>query len=355
MNLSTCRKTLVAGWPILCAFCKSRVPASLLVGWKAGVPAGLLVGWKGWVIRATREPPSLLTAKNLQACPTDFVNFRQVLGVALAAAVLLPGTSAQASWFHRREKLVWQDSFSPKAGPQPNPAVWTYDVGGDGWGNKELEFYCAYGSKKPPCDPAQPNAFVGPDGFLHLVARKNPDGRYTSARLTTKNLKSFQYGRFEARIRVPADKGMWPAFWLLGADIDTVHWPACGEQDVMENIGSKEPDTIHGSVHGKGFTGAALGTAAKLPGGAPFAAGFHNFGMIWKPGSVAYYIDEPKKPYVVYTRKDLPAGAVWPFDNRRFYLLLNLAVGGGWPGNPNASNIFPSEMLVDYVKVWELK
>jgi hypothetical protein len=283
--------------------------------------------------------------------PRKFVVNPSLLSLVLAT-VLLPGVTAQASWFHRNPKPIWQENFSPRSGPQPNPAVWTYDQGGDGWGNKELETYCAYGSKKPPCDPAQPNAFVGPDGFLHIVARKTPDGRYTSARLTTKNLKAFQYGRFEARIRIPAGQGMWPAFWLLGEDIDTVNWPACGEQDVMENIG-KEPATIHGSIHGKGFTGLALGTAARLPGGAPFAAAFHTYGMIWKPGSVAYYIDDPAKPYAVYTPKDLPAGAVWPFDNRRFYLLLNLAIGGDWPGNPTASTVFPSEMLVDSITIWE--
>ena len=275
------------------------------------------------------------------------------LGLPLAAAVLLSAASTQAALFHRQPKPTWQENFSPKAGPRPSPAVWNFEEGADHGQNKEVETYCAYDSNKPPCDPAKPNAFIGPDGFLHIVARKTPDGRYTSARLNTKNRKTFQYGRFEARIRIPAGQGMWPAFWLLGQDIDTVNWPLCGEQDVMENIG-KEPDLIHGSIHGKGFTGIPLGTTAKLPNGAPFAAAFHNFGMIWKPGSIAYYIYDPSKPYVVYTRKDLPAGAIWPFDNRRFYLLLNLAVGGGWPGNPDSSTVFPSEMLVDSVKIWEL-
>ena len=280
---------------------------------------------------------------------------RNILGLALAAAVLLPApATAHVSWFHRQPKPAWQENFNPTTGPKPNPAVWNFEQGADHGQNRELEVYCAYASNKPPCDSAQPNAFIGPDSFLHIVARKTPEGRYTSARLNTKDLKTFQYGRFEARIRIPAGQGMWPAFWLLGEDIDTVHWPACGEQDVMENLG-REPGIIHGSIHGKGFTGMALGTAAKLPDGALFAAAFHNYGMIWKPGSIAYYIDNPKKPYVVYTPKDLPAGAVWPFDNRRFYLLLNLAVGGGWPGSPDASTVFPAEMLVESVKVWESK
>ncbi|NYF88730.1 glycoside hydrolase family 16 protein [Tunturiibacter empetritectus] len=295
---------------------------------------------------------------------------RKALCLSLLAATLLPAASAHASWSPRegspregihhegpcnkekKEKLLWQETFHSIANPQPDPAIWTYDTGGDGWGNGELEFYCAYGSGKPPCDSAQPNAFVA-DVLLHLVARKMPDGRYTSARLLSKHLKSFQYGRIEARIRIPAGQGIWPAFWLLGEDIDTVNWPASGELDVMENIG-KEPDTIHGSIHGKSFTGTLLGTPAKLPDGAPFAAGFHTYGMIWKPGSIAYYIDDPAKPYVTYTPKDLPPGAVWPFDNRRFFLIVNLAVGGDWPGNPDPTTAFPSEMLVDYLKVWEL-
>ncbi len=272
----------------------------------------------------------------------------------LISTFLLSAPVAYASWFHRKEKLVWQEKFKPHGSPRPDPAIWSYDEGGDGWGNGELEFYCAYGSSKRPCDPASPNAFVGKDGFLHIVARKIPDGRFTSARLLSHKLKTFQYGRFEARIRVPAGQGMWPAFWLLGEDIDQVKWPACGELDVMENIG-KLPDTIYGSVHGKGFTGTAISTSTKLPNGTPFASGFHTFGMIWRPGSISYYVDDPHRPYIIDTPKDLPAGAVWPFDGGRFFLLLNLAVGGGWPGSPDSSTTFPSEMLVDYVKVWELK
>jgi beta-glucanase (GH16 family) len=283
----------------------------------------------------------------------EYVRTRTTI-LCVIGGLLLSANMANASWFHRREKLVWVENFDRRNGAQLDPAVWTYEEGGNGWGNKELEVYCAYDSSKVPCDPAKPNAFVGDDGYLHIVARKTPGGQYTSARLLTKNLKTFRYGRFEARIRIPSGQGMWPAFWLLGEDIDTAKWPACGELDVMENIG-KEPDTIHGSIHGKGFPGPTVGTTIRLPDSTPFAARFHTFGMIWRPGSIAYYVDDPKKPYAVDTPRALPAGAVWPFDSRRFFLLLNLAIGGGWPGNPDQSSVFPSEMLVDYVKVWELR
>ena len=271
--------------------------------------------------------------------------------VALACSSTL-GQFAQAKL---KEKLIWQDEFKPSHGDRrPNPHVWTYDEGKGKWGNGELETYCAYGSDKSPCDSKYPNAFLGHDGYLHIVARKTADGRYTSARLLSQGLKAFQYGRFEARIKITSGQGLWPAFWLLGEDIDTKGWPACGELDVMENIG-KEPTIIHGSIHGKGFPGPAVGTAANLPDHAPFAAAFHKYGMIWSPNRIAYYIDDPRHPYVVYTPASIPKGSVWPFDNRRFFLLLNLAVGGGWPGNPDASTQFPAEMLVDSVKVWQLK
>ncbi len=273
---------------------------------------------------------------------------------SIGALIVFAAGIASGSGLARKEKLVWQDTFKRRANTQPDPAVWTYNESSGGWGNKELETYCAYGSAKGPCDSTRPNVYVGEEGYLHIIARRASDGHYTSARLLSKGLKSFRYGRFEARIRIPSGQGMWPAFWLLGDDIETNKWPACGELDVMENIG-KEPTVIHGSIHGPGFPGPAVGTAASLPDHFAFAAAFHRYGMIWSPGKIEYYIDDPSRPYAIYTPADLPKGAIWPFDQRRFFLLLNLAVGGGWPGNPDESTAFPAEMLVDYVKVWELE
>ena len=249
------------------------------------------------------------------------------------------------------EKLVWGDEFSG-VGVVPDAASWTYEVEGGGWGNGELETYCAPGSGLAPCVAAWPNAVVK-DGLLHVVARRDKvTGKWTSARLTSKGLKSFQYGRIEARIKIPAGEGVWPAFWMLGDDIDARPWPACGELDIMENIG-KEPGRIHGSVHGTGFTGTSLGTAVELPSGKDYAAEFHTYGVIWAPGKVQYYVDDPGHPYATYTRANLPKGAVWPFDDGRYFVLLNLAMGGDWPGPPTATTASKVEMLVDYVRVYQ--
>ncbi|HEY9126241.1 MAG TPA: chitobiase/beta-hexosaminidase C-terminal domain-containing protein [Acidobacteriaceae bacterium] len=252
--------------------------------------------------------------------------------------------------------LVWSDEFT-KAGGQPDPAVWTYDAGASGWGNHELEDYCAWASTAAPCDATSPNAYVGADGFLHIVARKTPDGKYTSARMKSEGLFSFQYGRLEARIKLPVGQGIWPAFWTLGNSVSYAGWPACGEQDIAERVnGVLTPDWNEGSVHGPGFTGdVGLGKKYYFPSGEN-AAGWHTYGMIWKPGSVAYYIDDPMKPYVTYTNPaSLTAlkGAVWPFDNGvSMFFLLNVAVGGDWPGAPDAKTGFPAEMLVDYVRIY---
>lgn len=248
------------------------------------------------------------------------------------------------------QQLVWSDEFQGKTeSAAPDPRNWTYETGANGWGNHELEDYCAYGSDKHPCDPSQPNVFVK-DGILHIVARRDGHGHYTSARLKSQGLKSFQYGRIEARIKIPKGQGFWPAFWMLGDNVDQVQWPACGELDIMENIG-KEPGTIHGSIHGTGFTGEKIGLPYTLPKGA-FGDDFHIFGLIWSPGKIQYYVDSPENVYATFTPRDLPKGAVWPFDQGRFFFLLNLAVGGDWPGPPDTTSRFPQEMLVDYVRVY---
>jgi beta-glucanase (GH16 family) len=255
--------------------------------------------------------------------------------------------------------LVWSDEFTNSTGAsaQPNPAVWTYDTGNSGFGNHELENYCAWGSNAAPCSTASPNAYVGTDGYLHIVAQQTFPGVYTSARMKTQGLFSFQYGRIEFRAQVPEAQGFWPAAWLLGSNISTVNWPACGEMDVLERVNAaKTPDWNEGSVHGTGFTGnSGLGTMYNFPTGQT-AAGWHTYGMIWSPGSVAYYVDNPLQPYVTYSNPASLtglAGAVWPFDaGQSSFIILNLAVGGDWPGSPNASTPFPSQMLVDYVRVY---
>ena len=253
--------------------------------------------------------------------------------------------------------LVWSEEFSNTTGAnaQPNPSVWTYDTGAGGWGNQELETYCAWNSSVAPCNAANPNVYVGTDGYLHIVAEEPSPGAYTSARLKTQGLFSFQYGRIEVNAQVPEAQGFWPAFWLMGNNIPTVNWPACGEQDVLERVNAAAtPDWNEGSIHGTGFTGGNLGTLYAFPNGET-AAAWHTYGMIWSKGSVAYYVDTPAHPYVTYTPSSLNGltGAAWPFDSGQAnFILLNLAVGGAWPGSPNSGTPFPSQMLVDYVRVY---
>ena len=254
--------------------------------------------------------------------------------------------------------LVWADEFdyANGAAAAPDPKVWTYDTGNSGFGNHELEYYCAWGSNAAPCSTAKPSAYVGTDGYLHIEAQQPSTGVYTSARLKSQGLFSFQYGRFEIRALVPEAQGFWPAGWLLGNNITTVDWPASGEQDVLERVNAATtPDWNEGSIHGTGFTGGTgLGTVVHFSGGST-AAQWHTYGMIWGKGTVSYYIDDPSQPYVTYTTANMSSlpGAVWPFDaGQSNFILLNLAIGGDWPGNPDGTTPFPAEMLVDYVRIY---
>jgi beta-glucanase (GH16 family) len=248
--------------------------------------------------------------------------------------------------------LVWSDEFqnSTASPAQPNPQVWTYDTGNGGFGNQELENYCAWGSTATPCSTAQPNAFVGTDGYLHIVAEQPSAGVYTSARMKSTGLFSFQYGRIEARAKLPEGQGIWPAFWLLGNNIATINWPACGELDVMEHIDGSNPqnvgyDWVQGSVHGTGLNG---GTQYHPSGFS--AADWHTYGMIWTKGQIQYYVDDPSNIYTTF--KASTAVGTWPFDAGPQFVLLNLAVGGSWPGSPDKTTVFPSEMQVDYVRIY---
>jgi beta-glucanase (GH16 family) len=242
--------------------------------------------------------------------------------------------------------LTWSDEFDGPAGTAPNQGKWKYDLGGSGWGNNEREYYTNSTS----------NAALDGQGHLVITARKeNPAGyncwygscQYTSARLLTADRFTQAYGRFEARIKIPRGQGIWPAFWMLGSDIGSVGWPNSGEIDIMENVGF-EPSTVHGTIHGPGYSGAGgIGAGYSLPGGAQFADDFHTFTVDWAPDSITWFVDGQQ-----YSRKT-PAdlnGNRWVFDHP-FFMILNLAVGGFWPGDPNASTSFPQQMVVDYVRV----
>ena len=252
-------------------------------------------------------------------------------------------TPTPAAW-----TLVWSDEFEGPADATVDLTKWTFDIGGGGWGNQELESYT---------DRSR-NAFLDGNGALVIEALsepyKGPDGiarNYTSARLKTQGLFAQAYGRFEARIKIPYGQGLWPAFWMLGANIGSVGWPACGEIDIMENIG-REPSIVHGTFHGPGYSGAAgPGAPDSLPGGQRFADDFHVFAVEWEPAAVRWYVDGAL--YETRTPADLPAGTHWVFDHP-FFVILNVAVGGGWPGPPDATTVFPQRMLVDYVRVYSL-
>ena len=241
--------------------------------------------------------------------------------------------------------LVWSDEFDADSGVV-NQAKWTIETGKGKWGNRELEYYTD-----------RPGNVKLQGGNLVITALKEryrgPDGvraTYTSARLKSAGKFSQAYGRFEARIKIPRGQGMWPAFWLLGENIDSVGWPACGEIDIMENIG-REPSTVHGSIHGPGYSGNAwIEAGYRLPENQAFYDAFHIFAMEWEQNAIRFYVDDHL--YATRTRADLPAGQKWVFD-KPFFLILNLAVGGDWPGNPNASTVFPQSMLVDYVRVYQ--
>ena len=251
--------------------------------------------------------------------------------------------------------LVWSDEFTnnTSSNAAPNASVWTYDTGAGGWGNSELEDYCAWGSNTSPCNSSNPNAYVGTDGYLHINAISPSSGVYTSARMKTQKLFSLNYGRVEARIQIPEGQGLWPAFWLLGNNIATVNWPACGEQDVMEHINAPSPDWIAGSLHGTNANLTQQYSGVTVSGFS--AASWHTYGMIWAKGSIQFYLDSPSNVYATYTPSSLTgqSGAVWPFDSGSgAFIILNLAVGGSWPGSPNSTTTFPAQMLVDYVRIY---
>ncbi len=244
--------------------------------------------------------------------------------------------------------LVWSDEFSGADGSGVDTTKWTALTGGDGWGNQEREYYTQ--------DLA--NAQIQGGNLVITATTAGASAhtcwygqcQYTSARLQTLGNFEQTYGRFEARMKIPRGQGLWPAFWMLGNDIGTAGWPTCGEIDIMENIG-KEPGTVHGSMHGPGYSGGNPLTASYvLPGGAKLADDFHLYAVEWETGVVRFYIDTTL--YETRTPADVPAGKKWVYDHP-FFMLLNVAVGGGWPGDPDGTTVFPQTMLVDYVRVYQ--
>ncbi len=241
--------------------------------------------------------------------------------------------------------LIWNDEFNGLAISNLN---WTYETGDgtayglpSGWGNDEKQIYTN----------AADNSFIEEDAdgvsALVIVAQEESPGNYTSAKLTTQELQSFRFGRIEARIKLPTDRGMWPAFWMLGDNKSEVDWPGCGEIDIMELVG-QEPNVIHGTAH---YTDAnkmlsSNGEPNMLATG-NFDDAYHDFRLDWTPSSLIFSLDEV--PYHTVTIEDDMKEFL-----RSFYLILNVAVGGNWPGDPDATTSFPQKMYVDYIRVYSI-
>jgi beta-glucanase (GH16 family) len=265
------------------------------------------------------------------------------MAVVLAiAAVALDGSGQAAAATPGNWRLSWADDFNGPAGSSPDSSKWKFDTGGGGWGNHELEYYTS----------STRNAALDGQGNLVITARNDDASQYqcwygtcsyTSARMLTAGHFTQAYGRFESRIKIPRGQGMWPAFWALGDNIGTVGWPTSGEIDTMENIG-KEPASVHGSLHGPSNYNTT--STSTLANGA-FADNFHVFAVDWYPDHVSFSMDGQ----IYNSQYRVNAGSGWVFDHP-FFLLLNVAVGGDWPGNPDASTQFPQQMLVDYVHVF---
>jgi beta-glucanase (GH16 family) len=270
---------------------------------------------------------------------------RYIIVSALCGLLFASVGSAKA----QERALVWSDEFDGPAKSSPDSTKWSFNTGGGGWGNNELEYYTS----------RIQNAVMDGEGRLVISALNEkytgPDNvtrNYTSARLVTKGKFTQRFGRVEARIKLPFGQGIWPAFWMLGSDIDTAGWPNCGEIDIMEAIG-REPSTNHGSLHGPGYSGgSSISGTYTLPGGQRFSDAFHVFAIEWDSNAIRFYVDG--NLYQTRTPASVPTGARWVFDHP-YFILFNVAVGGDWPGSPDATTTWPQSMLVDYVRVYRFK
>lgn len=249
----------------------------------------------------------------------------------------IPETGATSPESYDGMKLVWQDEFSDNT---INETDWTFETGtgNDGWGNWELQYY------------RKENASIV-DGHLVIEAREESfsGSGYTSTRMITQNKQTFQYGRIDIRAVMPRGQGIWPALWMLGNNISEVSWPACGEIDIMEMVGGPESDgTTHGTVHwSSNGQHAQFGGETSLESGAALNDEFHVYSIDWKENSIDWYFDGVK-----YHSIDTSPGDLDEF-REEFFFIFNIAVGGNWPGSPDATTVFPQWMIVDYVRVFQ--
>lgn len=264
--------------------------------------------------------------------------FRATTAGVLAVGSLLScggGSSPQSpSSSPSSGTLVWQDDFDGQG--LPDASRWNYEVGLVR--NNERQYYTQSRSENARLE----------GGRLVIEARKESfqGASYTSASLTSR--ANWTYARIEVRAKLPKGRGTWPAIWTLGTNIGQVGWPTCGEIDIMENIG-REPNIVHGTLHGPGYSGGQ-GPTASFTGPTPFADDFHVFAIEWEPATIRWYVDG--NLYSTRNASDLPGGARWVFDHG-FFILLNVAVGGDWPGNPDDTTALPQEMVVDWLRVYK--
>jgi beta-glucanase (GH16 family) len=255
---------------------------------------------------------------------------------AAAAACGGPGAGAPAGW-----QLVWADEFDGPAGAPPDPGRWSFELGGNGWGNAEDQFY----TDRPG------NVALDGAGALVITARREAMGTraFTSGRIATRGKFEQRYGRFEARLKLPAGRGLWPAFWMLGNDVGQVGWPGCGEIDVVEGRGA-QPWRVSAAAHGPGYQGGnALIAGFQTSTSDRLTDEFHVYAVEWDPDELRFFVDERQYHSVRATR--LPPQGRWVYDHP-FFLLLNLAVGGTFGGPADDTTPFPATLIADHVRVY---
>ncbi len=262
----------------------------------------------------------------------------KICGLALLVALV----GCKADDFQKLEprnwQLTWSDEFNGTAGALPDPAKWTFDLGtgNGGWGNQELQSY----TNSPD------NVSMDGQGNLVITARRAGNA-FTSARIKTQGLFEQKYGRFEARLKTPYGPGLWPAFWMLGANISSVDWPQCGEIDIMELRG-QEPHIVHGSLHGPGYSaGNAITKKYALPNGR-FDTDYYVYAVEWDADKIDFFVNDFL--YQRVERSKVPGA--WVYD-APFFLIFNVAVGGTFVGFPTAQTPFPQQMIIDYVRVYQ--
>ncbi len=303
-------------------------------------------------------------------CASSYMHLCQNVRAARVFAIIFCCLASALSASAQTWKLVWSDEFNGPAHSPIDPKNWQYDTGVLNV-NNELEYYCAPASSTVPCNPDTRNAYIDGKGHLIIQALRitsntaRNSASWTSARLKTANRQSFHYGRIESSMSLPIGPALWPAFWALGTNIDSVGWPMSGEIDYMENVpasGHLGPTAIRSTIHGGNSDsscycgGQGLGKNYTFPASdpnGPNVTTFHTYGAIWSANMIQFYVDDPANVFFVVTASDVPSGLAWE-HNHPFFLILNLAVGGtdSWPGPPDGSTPSPAIMTVDYVRVY---